>query len=100
MRIKEETVDFSGEKSQVHDNWGAQLVCPECGFQNVHISEVEVVHGNSDKSGQAWEGRGDALKIHCWCEDGHTWTVRFGEHKGYVFIKAENIKNKFNPRGV
>ena len=67
------------------------MVCPVCGFEYVHLEEV-VLKKSDDYT--AWEGRGDALRIPVWCENGHRWILRFGFHKGTVHFMIES-----DPRG-
>lgn len=64
------------------DGWGVQLLCPFCGDQYVHFNTPVVK--NSDEY-TAWEGRGNALRIPMWCEQGHSWYIRYGAHKGGVY---------------
>lgn len=67
------------------DDWGVQLGCPICRFSYVHI-EKPTHKSSGDKWGVAWEGRGDAAYIPMWCESGHSWKIRYGFHKGAIFM--------------
>ena len=69
--------------------WGDQLKCPECGFEYVHF--LEPVIKKTDNY-DAWDGRGSAIRIPMYCESGHAWEVRYGFHKGYTFVKIENLR--------
>ena len=73
--------------SYATDDWGAQIHCPFCGYEYVHIGEVaeKVVDDYT-----AWQGRGEALRVGFWCEAGDHWTVRYGFHKGFTFVAIEN----------
>lgn len=69
------------------DNWGKHLVCPECGFNYIHLKDPIKKDGKDDY--KAWRGRGDSIEIPMFCENDHEFTVVLGEHKGnvYLFIK-------------
>jgi hypothetical protein len=69
-------------------NFGVQVSCPICGENYVHISRIREKDGKDNYA--AWEGRGDAYYIDMWCESGHSWNMRFGEHKGECFLKVVN----------
>ena len=66
-------------------NW--QVMCPVCRFEYVHMSRrrqiIEHVRGKDNY--EAWEGRGDLIRIPFNCEEGHSWDLCFGEHKGMTF---------------
>lgn len=68
--------------------WGAQVLCPACGYDYVHFEPAVTVESD-DYS--AWEGRGSAIRIKMRCENGHYWTLRFGFHKGNSYCVAENV---------
>ncbi len=70
---------------------GDQFVCPSCEFEYIHFETPTYIDGNDD--GQAWGGRGDAIKIPMWCENSHGWTLIVGFHKGGTFLKIEGIRN-------
>jgi hypothetical protein len=64
------------------EDWGNQVNCPFCGCENVHFEKPE--YKKTDE-GDAWAGRGDAINITFWCENGCSWKHRFGFHKGLTF---------------
>jgi hypothetical protein len=82
-------------------DWGFSIVCPvdDCTCQYVHIGHVYNVHGKDNY--QAWQGRGDAAVIPMYCEEGHQWLLRLGEHKGYTYIGNDphpDGVNKWKPK--
>lgn len=76
--------------SNRRDTLGLMLHCPVCQFEYTHISGASIIEGNDNY--EAWAGRGGAVLISMWCENGHSWDVRFGFHKGSVFMDVENEK--------
>jgi hypothetical protein len=68
--------------------WGLSVVCPVCGFDYVHPGSPE--EKNCDDY-SAWDGRGKAVRVPFWCENWHSWTLRFGFHKGNTFLAVENV---------
>lgn len=71
--------------------WGQQLRCPVCGYEFVHFEDPNIQYSDNC---EAWEGRGDAIRIPMWCESGHKWELRVGFHKGECFIDTENIRKE------
>ena len=74
------------DRGNTHEmNW--QVMCPVCRFEYVHMSRrrqiIEHVRGKDNY--EAWEGRGDLIRIPFNCEEGHSWDLCFGEHKGMTF---------------
>jgi len=91
------------DRGNTHEmNW--QVMCPVCRFEYVHMSyqfglllnetgdglvkprvhtNIERVRGKDNY--EAWEGRGDLIRIPFNCEEGHSWDLCFGEHKGMTF---------------
>jgi hypothetical protein len=67
-----------------------QVLCPICNFEYVHFEPPS--YYNSQDRGYAWSGRGDAIRIPCWCENGHQFWIVIGFHKGYSFIGYEPRK--------
>jgi hypothetical protein len=68
-----------------HDYAAQQLVCPVCEFEYVH-PDVPFELLSRDEYGGAWDGRGHAVGIPMWCENGHRWTLCLGVHKGYTYM--------------
>jgi hypothetical protein len=64
------------------------LKCPVCGFDYNHFQNASYVHSN-DKSGSAWMGRGDLIRLTFRAECGHHWSLCLGYHKGQIFVYAE-----------
>jgi hypothetical protein len=75
---------FSQEPSEA-----ALLQCPICGFDYNHHAGTDTIDGQDHY--RAWSGRGDVVLIRFNGECGHRWSLRFGFHKGqmFVFWKAE-----------
>lgn len=74
--------------------WGSRILCPVCRFEYCHIGEVtEQVSDNYE----AWQGRGEAVRIHMSCENGHHWTLRLGFHKGHTFCAIEDVAYQGEP---
>lgn len=71
--------------------FGVKVKCPLCGFDYTHWVGIEEVKGD-DITGSAWAGRGAALRIKMRCEEMHSWNIRFGFHKGQVFMNIENVE--------
>lgn len=84
---------FTTKEENICSEWGEMMSCPECGNQNVHFLSCGLVKGNDHYD--AWDGRGNAIRIKMWAECGHYWILRLGEHKGYTFMNNEDIKNGF-----
>lgn len=65
---------------EVHGN---AVVCPICGFEYVHVdrSGVESVD---------FYGKGGALLIPMYCENGHRWNLVIDQHKGWCFMTITN----------
>lgn len=81
------------------DDW--EIHCPICGNQYTHLSgEPSKAKGNDNYEAGFW-GRGDAIRFNMYCEDGHSWTVRFGFHKGNTYLGVENAtRTTFDPGNV
>ncbi len=56
--------------------------CPICNFEYNHLQNLEVISGNDNY--EAWQGRGDCWQLNFECENGHIWSICFGEHKGII----------------
>lgn len=61
-----------------------EIVCPVCGHDFIHFKSPYYLESDNY---EAWEGRGDAIHIPMWCEDGHHFKVTLGFHKGHSFFK-------------
>ena len=63
------------------EGWGIKLECPYCADDYTAIERYEL---------KEWEGRGMAhcLFMRCEARD-HTWSVRFGFHKGQTWLEVE-----------
>jgi len=78
-----------------------KLKCPICGFDYVHFDgEPRLDSGNDN--GEAWAGRGDAVRIPLYCEEGHRWNVFYGFHKGqmYTAIEIVNPSTLYSPKKI
>ena len=75
------------------EEWGNMFSCPVCDGYDIHFN-TPTHKLSGDVRGVAWEGSGNSIKIPMWCEGGHTWTVRFGFHKGQTYVKIIDIKTE------
>jgi|TARA_R100001530_G_scaffold118890_1_gene86027 hypothetical protein len=84
------------DRGNTHEmNW--QVMCPVCRFEYVHMSQIiERVRGKDNY--EAWEGRGDLIRIPFNCEEGHSWDLCFGEHKGMTFAFLDGFAPTKNHR--
>lgn len=74
----------------LESGFGELVPCPVTGDTYVHINGDPVRVDGKDNY-EAWEGHGDAYIIKFWSENGYAWDLRFGEHKGQVFMKVINV---------
>lgn len=74
--------EYMREKDQYH------FLCPVCRDEYVHFDDPNIKPSDDYT---AWSGRGDAARLPMWCEQGHSWTLRFGFHKGFTFMRLEDI---------
>lgn len=63
--------------------WSPSLTCPDCGEIHTHVTALRHLPGQ-DRG--AWEGRGPAAEILMNCEQGHEWTITYGQHKGQTHV--------------
>jgi len=90
------------ESSFCHDNPYFEdgelgVHCPVCGFDFVHFGTPSFHDGHDD--GKAWRGRGDAIKLPMWCENGHDWTFVVGGHKGHTSLTFETVMQSYDNDG-
>ena len=84
------------EKGNTHEmNW--HVKCPVCRFEYVHMSQI-IEHVRGKDNYEAWEGRGDLIRIPFNCEEGHSWDLCFGEHKGMTFAFLDGFAPTKNHR--
>jgi hypothetical protein len=62
----------------------AQIQCPICWEDYQHHAGTEQIAGKD--SYQAWYGRGDVVLVRFDGECGHRWSLRFGFHKGQMYV--------------
>ena len=75
------------------DNQGhSLLLCPACEFDYVHFG-APIVEAGNDNYEASWPGRGDLLRIPCYCEDGHTFDICLGFHKGNSWMFTRLVPN-------
>lgn len=70
-------------------SWGevaAQIGCPVCRFEYVHLDGVEEIPDTDDYEG-GWV-RGGVIRVKMYCESGHRFVLEFGFHKGNVFMRV------------
>ena len=90
----------------IHRNidWPYQLMCPICGNEWIHHSNVEVFERPTGEDGISViyepethyvrtttknpSGRRNAVKIWFWGECSHTWSISILQHKGNEYIEA------------
>lgn len=68
--------------------YGWLMNCPMCGNSYTHTGRVDQCDGQDDY--KAWAGRGNAIKINMYCEQGCSWVFVMGFHKGETHICIEN----------
>ena len=84
------------DRGNTHEmNW--QVMCPVCRFEYVHMSQI-IEHVRGKDNYEAWEGRGDLIRIPFNCEEGHSWDLCFGEHKGMTFAFLDGFAPTKNHR--
>jgi len=67
--------------------------CPFCGFEYNHIEGIQKQDGKDNYSTEYGDiFRGDAVVLGMTCENGHTYKIVFGNHKGYLYLFAEKSK--------
>jgi hypothetical protein len=81
-------------KIALNDNISSQgsvIVCPICGLEYNHVQSLGTRLGH-DNYQAGWSGRGNLHVITMSCEEGHTWELCLGEHKGNVFFFGRRMK--------
>jgi hypothetical protein len=63
---------------------GAQIQCPVCWEPYQHHAGTEQIDGKD--AYKAWGGRGDVVLVRFDGECGHRWSLRFGFHKGNIYV--------------
>lgn len=56
------------------------FICPFCGFEYVHIEDVE--KSKSDESRSEID-----VQLKCSCENGHNYRIEFNHHEGNTFVE-------------
>lgn len=81
-------IEFKNGDSRQHYMEKDVMICPVCDewrkqkeYCN-HIHDTEFISGNDNY--EAWYGRGGLHKIRFWCENGHSYSLCFGFHKGSI----------------
>ena len=64
------------------DSEELSLICPECGINSVRISPPEISYADLGL-------RGMVVTIRCECENLHTFSVVFGQHKSITFVRTD-----------
>jgi len=80
--------------------WDFALACPKCteSFNYIHIESVGINRDGLVTEVSARETREYIDKppgrplvwLNLWCENGHTFRVVFQNHKGVLFVRAED----------
>jgi hypothetical protein len=76
------------------------IQCPICGFDyNHHAGHIDI---DGQDAYKAWAGRGDVCGLLFDGECGHRWSLRFGFHKGQMYVswKDEGIVPDFGEGAV
>lgn len=73
------------------------MTCPVCKSEYVHFNRPKFLESD-DYS--AWQGRGDALRVPFWCEEGHSWYVRYGHHKGNSYKAINRVYDRDLSEGL
>lgn len=78
------------------DEWDGPLDCPMCGEEKVHLEAVGVHQdralttvrrvGTTHEESPTTSGRGSAVEVRFWCEDGCRFALRFSFRKGVTTI--------------
>ena len=68
----------------------AQLLCPECGCEYIHMTNVEEYEDDDyyEHMPYGWGGRGCLKVVNMYCEYGCDFSVCFGFHKGQTMLWA------------
>lgn len=70
-----------------------KITCPACNDNYVHF-ETPIYKDGKDNN-EAWEGRGDAIEIPMWCENGnHKWKMIIGFNKGNTYLFTKVLVNE------
>lgn len=77
-----------GDRS--YSEGGYEIQCPVCQGEYNHFADPIIVDNDDYKNG--WEGRGRLIVISVRCEDGHSWQLCFGHHKGTTTAFVRIIK--------
>ena len=88
-------LDTSLERNQTTFENTSCLVCPVCGFEYCHFEKPKFKKCD-DYS--AWQGRGSLITIPCYCENGHTFEICLGFHKGNTSVFTQNHKTEEHPQ--
>ena len=82
------------------------LLCPQCGFEYIHILSVKVADNknlhridaegyskdaDTEETQRAASGRGARIYIEYACENGHHGYLIFKFHKGNTFVEHEKL---------
>ena len=99
------------------EGYGAQLLCPACGCNNIHHDKVEIfenmegaptrlhvtvqselVEMDTSLKGNPSRDR-NGLIIYFWCEDCPKKSIlSLAQHKGLTFIDVDILKHQSTPR--
>lgn len=91
---------FSETPSMSCEEWPPilDLICPTCGSNYTHVRNQKHINGEDDY--QAWQGRGDVVKLLCIGECGAEWHMCFGFHKGTTYAYAEILHSCKEPNAA
>lgn len=76
----------------------SNLLCPVCYDQLIHTQSPRVLSGE-DNYKAGWGGRGNLISIPMWCENGHSFKICLGSHKGETVIYIRNARSAPIPPG-
>lgn len=81
-----------GKEDRTSVDFNNSIHCPVTGDEYVHISGEPVLVKGNDNYEANWGGKGDAIFVPLFSENGFRWDMIIGEHKGRVYIGTRNIR--------
>ena len=87
-------------RSIITEDDGPIVVCPVCGQQCTHVTEVFTRLGSDGHENQVYKGtvqkgysswRRSALVVVFSCEDGHSWELVIQQDKGNNFVEVNRM---------
>ena len=63
-----------------------RVLCPVCRFDYTHFAPDDVHVEATDDYTSPIGNRGSWIAVPMWCEEGHSWRLVIGFHKGQTFL--------------